>query len=483
MGLRWKDAALSRSIRVYHALNLKPLRWLVRTMLSYQRRDALMRSFQASASAAPDLRKAIGSRTHAAAAAPIDRLPPRQLDTSGRRAGIYSIAVEAAVPQLKVLRRQPGALLELEPVPFWGTFRSSSSRFIVQLPRTVGRLDDAEIEGDCLGIFSGQHFVSMFLTVPSPHCFAIYNRNDVVSWGRVASLAVRKKRTNLRLGKAIFIDAAEGYGMNYFHAQVDVAASLVAVAEALTPEQISQTSVLLPSGLPKTCELMLSLIARNHGLPIVPLLLDTLVTADALYFSPYTSRMPDVIALDAVAPFHVHADSIRAVRRVFDETMRKSSVGNGQQNKRPVYMTRRRLRTVGKRFAVNGDAIAAWVEAKGGLVVSPEMLDLEGQMDLMAQASIVLCEAGGAVANALFCTEGTPFLILTHAQAPPGVFTSYLQALKLPCGFVYGRPIQAAGADPAHLNFEIFMRDLERAFDLMSNRGEAFGAGSPDGWH
>jgi hypothetical protein len=52
----------------------------------------------------------------------------------------------------------------------------------------------------------------------------------------------------------------------------------------------------------------------------------------------------------------------------------------------------------------------------------------------MSTASMVLRDAGDAVANVLFCLERTPFLILTHAYAPPNVLMSYLQALDLSSG-------------------------------------------------
>jgi capsular polysaccharide biosynthesis protein len=188
--------------------------------------------------------------------------------------------------------------------------------------------------------------------------------------------------------------------------------------------------------------------------------------------------MNDIVAMDRLAAFHVNSADVKSLKAAVNSFI--DWVEPNADLPHLVYLSRARLGREGKRHTTNADAIIAIVERQGGKVLYPETMSLHDQVSYMKGAKLVICDAGASIANAIFCGSDCAFIILTQSHARPNLFMSYVQALGLRIGFVYGHAIDMPGIGVAHLNIEVPIDRIEKAIAFFKpDRG----SGEPDGWH
>jgi hypothetical protein len=467
----WIERAASNSLYAlmgaYYRLDSEPLRWLARRMMSYKQRTALLNRHYLAGS------EAVSDRPFLAAAAEM------QFATSskGRRTALYTFPCEedADIRIIEITHEDP---LFLPKAPYWGNGSPLGARLVGPLPKIVAEIRDAEVEGDCLGIFAKRRFVTMLISSASPHCFATFAKHEVMSCGRVHSfrLSPKQRVKNVELG--LYFASNAGYADNYFHALTDALPSLLSTVSSLSAEDRANATVLVPKSLPGSTRQLVDGLIRRAGISAMEFGSATRIRARRLRLSAYRSQMNDIVAMDRLAAFHVNAAGVKSLKAAINAFVDR--VEPDADLPHLVYLSRARLGRDGKRHTTNGDAIIAMVERQGGKVLYPETMSLHEQVCYMQGARLVICDAGASIANAIFCGSDCAFIILTQSHARPNLFMSYAQALSLRIGFVYGHPIDMLGIDVAHRDIEVPIDRIEKAIAYFKADRSS---GEPDGWH
>jgi len=462
---------IPRLIKAYYAMDLPTVRWLVRKVLGHKQRTLLLNKFFSDHAAEMlDFVPAVSAGCL--------QTGNQEFRGKHRRTALYTYPFEeVADDSVRTVVFTNDNPFLIEPAPFWGKASPLVSRLIVPLPQIVCTVENGEVEGDCLGVFSKERFITMFASAASPHFFEVFSKHDVISWKRMCSFHLTRKTNIIEFDQVVFFASNGSYADNYFHALTDAIPSLLASLDTLSPAELARTKVLVPSSLPVAVRQLVDMIIAFRNIDKIEFGDTSLIRAKRIIVSPYRAQMNDIAASDRISMFHVNAADIRKVRQEIWNAIGPDKLSTTTE-KIFVYLTRANLSS-GRRRTINADDVAALVKAKGGVVASPESMTLEHQIELMGKAKIVICDAGAAVANAIFCKRETVFLILTQRLAKSHLFASYLQALGMRVGFVYGTEVETSYMDPAHFDIVAPINLIERAIAFFADE---HGHGTPDGW-
>lgn len=469
-----------RSFRIYYHIRWPLIVWVVRTLIPFKLRTHLLLRFY-------NLEARLSTRS-------LQKPAQKFLESSiGVKRGVTKIANYRLLAELD---EKHGEILycrsdfpphALKQRPYWGKPPAPiARRHLDLLPHMVCRIDEGVIEGDCLGVFVGDVFYSPLLSHVAPDVFACYWKHNLRAIGRLYAFDVMRKSRHVEVENVIFLASCQSYGDNYFHFQVDVLPALLNCLKAIEQSELEKYSVIVPASLPQNIRAFLDIFLTHYSLSTIHLTENTAIRAKNILLASYTSRMPDVIALDRIGTFHVAPDSIRELREILSEHIRPPALTIGTEDRINVlYLSRRKLGKKGVRHITNAAEIVEMIAGMGGTVIQPENLTLEEQMNYMARADCVVCDGGAAVANAVFCRAHTPFIVLIHDKGLPHVFMSYADGVYVDIAFVFGKAVEKTFSEPVHNDCEIPLDLLRSAIDYKQDKNGRTRTSSrvgPHGW-
>jgi hypothetical protein len=120
-------------------------------------------------------------------------------------------------------------------------------------------------------------------------------------------------------------------------------------------------------------------------------------------------------------------------------------------------------RSAGPRPILNEDDIVRSLQSYDVTVVQTEKLSLQQQIDLFADAGLIVGPHGAGIQNALWAPPGCRVLELVNARYFSGVYWTLAESLNQPYGLVAG--ISAAGRDPLQEGYTCGPRLVQQAVE------------------
>ena len=139
-------------------------------------------------------------------------------------------------------------------------------------------------------------------------------------------------------------------------------------------------------------------------------------------------------------------------------------VMNQPPGKKVVYISRRD----GPRAILNEDEIVRALEPYNVTVVQAERMTLREQIDLFADAGMIIGPHGAGIQNALWAPRGCRVLELVNARYFSGVYWTLAESLGQPYGLVAGA--SAAGADSLREGYTCHPDLIRQAVDQLGAR-------------
>ena len=118
------------------------------------------------------------------------------------------------------------------------------------------------------------------------------------------------------------------------------------------------------------------------------------------------------------------------------------------------------------RSMLNEDEIIRALEPYGVTVVHPEKLPLRQQMELFADAGLIIGPHGAGIQNALWAPRGCRILELVNAHYFSGVYWTLAESIGNPYGLVAG--ISSGGKDPTQDGYTCDPRLVREAVDRLT---------------
>jgi capsular polysaccharide biosynthesis protein len=122
-------------------------------------------------------------------------------------------------------------------------------------------------------------------------------------------------------------------------------------------------------------------------------------------------------------------------------------------------------RSAGPRPILNEQEIILSLQSYDVTVVQTEKLALQEQIDLFADAGLIVGPHGAGIQNALWAPRGCRVLELVNARYFSGVYWTLAESLNQPYGLVAG--ISAAGRDPLQEGYTCDPRLVRQAIDRL----------------
>ena len=114
---------------------------------------------------------------------------------------------------------------------------------------------------------------------------------------------------------------------------------------------------------------------------------------------------------------------------------------------------------------MNEDEIVAALQSYDVTVVQTEKMTLQEQIDLFAEAGMIIGPHGAGIQNALWAPRGCRVLELVNARYFSGVYWTLAESLGQPYGLVAGASAQ--GGDPLQEGYACDARLIREAIEKL----------------
>lgn len=242
----------------------------------------------------------------------------------------------------------------------------------------------------------------------------VYRRFISFPWGASLHPALSSPylgKKQIKLTCAIFLLTPEAKG-NYYHWMTDLLPRLLLIRKISLPDFDHRSLIIHHPAAPYEADTfsLLNIPARQ-----------------VVRLKPFETAQADDLV---VADYHNNAKAFSPWKRALLDEFKQSVVASSlmDQPTEKIYLYRGKQR---KRCLIGEDRLVGVLKKQGFRVVDPQRLSLTEQISLAANARVVVGLHGAALANTIFCHEGTLVVELRSTINPPDHYAHIAQTYNL----------------------------------------------------
>lgn len=213
---------------------------------------------------------------------------------------------------------------------------------------------------------------------------------------------VLKRESPTKRVKGMSLSLLCANAKNYFHFIYEQMPKVLLLAQIDLDEPIN---VLIPDDVPKQFKEMISYYGIKHEL--IPVARhENIEMEKAIIFSGLGNIVCDH------SPFKSPTRADNCISKLSLNQLREQSHPSlSSESPKKIYLLR--AKGSGGRTALNDDEIAAYAQANGFTIVSPESLSFSEQVELFHNAEVIMGISGAAFANMIYCRPETKLIVIS----------------------------------------------------------------------
>ncbi len=353
----------------------------------------------------------------------------------------------------------PGREVNIPPSLYFG--RPEGEGIVVRHPAVYW----AELRGARVSPNSAAVLVNGVLVHPpaeAPNAARYIHADGTIAaysteWAVVSQLPVTR-----RLDAAVSLLGAANN--NYYHWMFDICSRFLALRHYEAPEGAVLLVDDLAMRIPQIRETIDRLNRWNLPLVTVPgnesFVVERLAVAASGTWGPF--HLYDHLDLE-LADVVVLAEAVQALRMLGEPEVSRGRIHGGRR----IYITR--VGAANPRIA-NDAAISEFLrEHMGFEIVDPGTMSFAQQVEVFADASVVVGATGAALTNTVFCSPGVKILCLIVSDFNYSAWPMVAQAVGGDMMFLSGK-VTEKGFNKYHHKFEIELSSLKDALSLLLSR-------------